>query len=66
MGRLNFFQGLIIFLSLVFLSAGGSLLRDSIAHPEQSWSLFGGALLCSLALMLGYFLRKQRVRGKYL
>ena len=66
MDRLNFFQGLVIALTIAFLSVGGSLLHDSIAHPEQPWSLLGGALLCSLALMLGYFLWRQRVRRKYL
>src|SRR5882762_1241003 len=44
MDRLNFFQGLVIALTIAFLSVGGSLLHDAIAHPEQPWSLLGGAL----------------------
>jgi hypothetical protein len=66
MDRLRFFQGLIIVLSLAFLSVGGVLIHDSISHPEQPWALLGGALLCSLALMFAYLLWKQRVDGKYL
>jgi uncharacterized membrane protein YfcA len=67
MDRLNFFQGLVIALTIVFLSVGGSLLHESISNPAmQPWELLGGALLCSLALMFAYFLWKQRVRGKYL
>jgi len=67
MDRLNFFQGLVIVLAIAFLSVGGALLHESIYDPgKQPWELLGGALLCSLALMLGYFLWKQRVSRKYL
>jgi hypothetical protein len=67
MDRLNFFQGFVIVLTIAFLSVGGSLLHESISTPgSQPWELLGGALLCSLALMLGYFLWKQRAGRKYL
>ena len=67
MDRLNFFQGLVIVLTIVFLSVGGALLYESVSNPAtQPWELLGGALLCSLALMFAYFLCKQRVGRKYL
>jgi O-antigen/teichoic acid export membrane protein len=66
MGRLRFFQGLIIVLSLLCLSLGAFLLQESISHPEQSWPLLAGAILCSLALMFAYFLGRQRADRKYL
>ena len=67
MDRLNFFQGLVIVLTLTFLSVGGALLYESVSNPAtQPWELLGGALLCSLALMFAYFLWKQRVGRKYL
>ena len=65
MDRLRFFQGFAIALILVFLSVGGTLVRDSVSHPEQPWALFGGALMCSLALMLVRSLWKQRASRKY-
>jgi hypothetical protein len=67
MDRLNFGHGLVIALTIAFLSVGGSLLHESISNPSmQPWELLGGALLCSLALTLAYFLWKQHVRRKYL
>jgi cell shape-determining protein MreD len=67
MDRLNFFQALVIVLTLTFLSVGGALLYESVSNPAtQPWELLGGALLCSLALMFAYFLWKQRVGRKYL
>ena len=67
MDRLNFFQVLVIVLAIAFLSVGGALLHESISNPAmQPWELFGGAILCSLALVLAYFLWKQRVSRKYL
>jgi len=67
MDRLNFFQVLVIVLTIVFLSVGGALLYESVSNPAtQPWELLGGALLCSLALMFAYFLWKQRVGRKYL
>ncbi len=67
MDRLNFFQVLVIVLTIVFLSVGGALLYESVSNPTtQPWELLGGALLCSLALMFAYFLWKQRVGRKYL
>ncbi len=67
MDRLNFFQGLVIVLTLTFLSVGGALLYESVSNPAtQPWELLGGALLWSLALIFAYFLWKQRVRRKYL
>jgi hypothetical protein len=65
MDRLRFFQGFVILLAVTFLLAGGSLLNESISHGEP-WRLLGGALLCSLALLFGYFLWKQHATGKYL
>jgi uncharacterized membrane protein YdcZ (DUF606 family) len=65
MDRLRFFQGFIILLALTFLLAGGSLLNESVSHPDP-WSLLGGGLLCSLAVIFVYFLWKQHARGKYL
>jgi uncharacterized membrane protein YdcZ (DUF606 family) len=67
MDRLNFFQGLVIVLTIVFLSVGGALLYESVSNPAtQPWELLGGALLCSLALMFAYSLCKQRLGRKYL
>ena len=67
MDRLNFFHGLIIALTIAFLSVGGSLLHESISNPAmQPWELLGGALLCSLGLMFAYLFWKQRVSRKYL
>jgi hypothetical protein len=62
MDKLRFFQGFMMVLTIAFLSVGFLLLRESIASPAmQPWELLGGASLCSLALMFGYFLWKQRV-----
>jgi CBS-domain-containing membrane protein len=64
---MRLFQGLIAVLTIAFLATGGVLLRESISHPgRQPWELLGGALLCSLALILAYSLWKQRVGRKYL
>jgi hypothetical protein len=64
MGRLRFFQGFIVVLTVAFVSVGASLLAESISNPARPpWALLGGALLCSLALMFAYFLWKQRAGG---
>src|ERR1700720_1301369 len=63
MHRLRFFQGFAILLTLAFLSAGGSLLHGSISNPGmQPWELVAGALLCSLAFTVVYFLWKYAER----
>jgi CBS-domain-containing membrane protein len=67
MDRLNFFQGLVIALTIAFLSVGGALLHESLTTPAmQPWELLGGALLCSLALTFAGLLWKQRASRKYL
>jgi hypothetical protein len=65
MGRLRVFQGFVIALTLIFLSMGGTLVREYFLHSEQPWALLGGALLCSLALFFVYFLLRQRASGKH-
>jgi uncharacterized membrane protein YdcZ (DUF606 family) len=58
---MRFFQGLVAVLTLGFLAAGGALLHESISGT-QPWELLGGALLCSMALMLAYLLWRHRSR----
>jgi drug/metabolite transporter (DMT)-like permease len=61
MDRFRFFQGFVILLAATLLFAGGSLLRESVSRPsKEPWDLLGGALLCSLALTLVYFLCRRQ------
>jgi len=67
MDRLNFFHGLVIVLTIAFLSVVGALLKKNLTTPAmQPWELLGGALLCSLALTFAGLLWKQRASRKYL
>jgi hypothetical protein len=64
MDRLRFFQGFVILLATSLLFAGGSLLHQSISRPaKEPWDLLGGALLCSVALTLVYFLCRRQPEG---